>query len=77
MILTELIPVIRNNKGIHITNLDTNTCYTGTLNDIPNELKNLNVTDIEADDFHSIYVSIQRNGNNVGDRNAVLSRNFA
>ena len=77
MTLTELIPVIRNNKSIHITNLDTNTCYTGTLDDIPSELKNLNVTDIEADDFHSIYVSIQRNENNEGNRNAVLSRNFA
>lgn len=61
MKLSELIPVISNNQDIHITNLDTNDCYTGALDSIPNELKNLNVTDIEADDFHSIYISIQKN----------------
>lgn len=61
MKLSELIPVISNNQDIHITNLDTNDCYTGALDSIPNELKNLNVADIEAGDFHSIYISIRKN----------------
>lgn len=59
MTLSEFIPVIDKTHVIHISNPVTKAHYRGTVEGISDEFKNLCVKNIEADDFHSIYITAQ------------------